>query len=101
MSKKNFKDGNPALQHITQQTMLYPQQIQAPRQELDTKQDKEETKSKRVNLLMYPSLHESMQKIARVRGVSFNDLVNTALAAFEAENGKAIEKYNEIWGTEQ
>lgn len=100
--KKSFKeDSNPALQFITQQTRLEPQQVQAPRQVLDTKPDMEETKSKRVNLLIYPSLHESMQKIARVRGVSFNDLVNTVLAAYEAANSKDIEKYNEIWGTEQ
>lgn len=40
---------------------------------------KEEVKSKRVNLLLKPSLHEKMQKKCKKLGISVNDCVNQLL----------------------
>lgn len=93
MGKKSFTGDNPALQFITMQV--------EQEQGQDQQRNLAETKSKRVNLLIYPSLHESMVKIARVRGISFNELVNAVLYAYEQDNQQDIEKYNEIWGTKQ
>lgn len=38
-----------------------------------------ETKSKRMQILMYPSLHASVKKLADAQNKSVNDLVNEAL----------------------
>lgn len=46
-----------------------------------------ETKSRRVQLLMQPSLHEKLKTAAAGRGQSLNDLIHTALSDW-AEKGK-------------
>lgn len=93
MPKKSFKD-NPALQFIS---AAVPQQAapavpQAPIQEDVPMKPNPlfvETKSKRVQLLMQPSLHHALKEIAVQKGVSFNELVHSALAQYaEGERGK-------------
>lgn len=44
-----------------------------------------ETKSKRLQLLVKPSLHRAMQKKAAAMGVSVNELVNLVLEAYTEE----------------
>lgn len=41
-----------------------------------------ETKSKRMQILMYPSLHTNVKKLADAQGISVNDLVNIALQEY-------------------
>ena len=41
-----------------------------------------ETKSKRMQILMYPSLHANVKKLADAQGISVNDLVNIALQEY-------------------
>jgi predicted HicB family RNase H-like nuclease len=84
--KKSFTDDNPALAFISHPA--------ASEQEEGGK----ETKSKRINLLLTPTLHSNLQKIARVEGISFNELVNVVLKAYEQGNQEALKKYAEIWG---
>ena len=61
------------------------------------KKSTEETKSKRFNLLLFPSVHEDLQKIATMKQQSANDLVNSLLKDFINENQALIEKYNEAF----
>ena len=41
--------------------------------------EEKETKSKRVQLLMQPSLHREIEKAAKKAGTSFNNYVHKAL----------------------
>lgn len=85
MSKKSFKD-NPAMAFITHTTDYTH----------DT--NRKETKSKRLNLLLTPSLHSNLLKIARVEGISLNELINIVLKKHEQQNQEAINKFTDIWG---
>jgi hypothetical protein len=57
-----------------------------------------ETKSKRLNLLVYPSLSNDLQKIAAMKGTKVNNLINQIFMDYtkseEAQN--YIEAYNKI-----
>lgn len=84
--KKSFTDDNPALAFISHPA--------ASEQEEGGK----ETKSKRINLLLTPSLHSNLLKIARVEGISLNELINIVLKKHEQQNQEAINKFTDIWG---
>lgn len=64
----------------------------------DVKQDQaqpvEEYKTKRVNLLLRPSVHEQCNKVAYMQKVSFNDLVNTALEEYAHAHSDLVDKYD-------
>lgn len=60
----------------------------------------EETKSKRLNLLIKPSLHRNMSKIAAMERVSLNQLINTVLDEYQQIHKDKIEAYNKIFGEE-
>ena len=42
-------------------------------------QSQKEAKTKRVNLLLQPSLYEKAQEVARINGVSFNEMITQLL----------------------
>ena len=91
MARKTFKD-NPALQFITA---------------TDTEREREtttetttetpsgykanpafvETKSKRVQLLVQPSVFDAVDRIARARGLSRNEIINEALRQYTEREG--------------
>jgi hypothetical protein len=87
MSKKNFK--NPALNFISQESIEKVEVEDAHIKEVAPadipkgyKVDPAfliETKSKRVQLLLQPSVHEAIKELAKQEGTSFNDYVNTLL----------------------
>jgi predicted HicB family RNase H-like nuclease len=52
------------------------------------KVDKPETKSKRFNAILKPSLYEGLKEHARRLGISTNDLVHQVLEAFIAKESK-------------
>jgi hypothetical protein len=92
MAKKSFKD-NPALQFITAQEEVPADQPTAAA-EMPTQRELAnppagykvnpvylETKSKRVNLLMQPSVHERAKSRAAAMGVSLNEFVHIAIEA--------------------
>jgi len=90
MSKKSFKGGdNPAMAFITQPT----QQAQHT-----DSTDNTENRSKRINMLLTPSLHLNLSKMAAVQLRSLNDLVNTALEAYVEDHQDLLEQYTKIWG---
>jgi len=91
MSGKSFKkEKNPALQFISSQA---ENKIQADNEISNDNQEQEinaevpmkrnplyiETKSKRVQLLMQPSLYSRLKEIAVQKGTSVNDLIHTVL----------------------
>jgi len=77
MSKKNFKNEvNPALQFISGSEEENQEAKATPmkRNPLYI-----ETKSKRVQLLLQPSLHSKLKIISEQKGSSLNDLIHTIL----------------------
>lgn len=85
MAKKSFKnDLNPAMQFIStpiEETFEPRAEAREPAP-AGYKADPQfiETKSKRLQLLVQPSLLEALKKTAKTEGRSVNDLVHTILA---------------------
>ena len=80
MSKKSFIDSiNPVTQFISTQEEAAPATdnptIPPPGYKVDPRFI--ETKSKRMQVLMQPSLHKRLQKLARKKKTSVNDLIHT------------------------
>lgn len=89
MAKKTFKD-NPALQFISTEESAPEQDIsQAPAEQTSAPEQPPEgyklnplyleTKSRRVQLILQPSLHERVKQAAQTEGLSFNEYVHRAL----------------------
>ncbi len=93
-SKKNFKADNPAMQYITQPT--------EPTQQTDKTQEQQdyearERKTKRLNLVMKPTLLVDINKIATMKQTSVNDLINTILDNYIEQEAATIERYNKVF----
>lgn len=104
MAKKSFMDSiNPAMQFITT-----PEQPEAGAPEAAPAQEAEkagaltpppgykvdprfiETKSRRLQVLIQPSLHKRVQKVAKQKKRSVNDMISVLLeAALEVEEAKS------------
>lgn len=100
MAKKSFKDSiNPAMSFISQES-IDRTEGETPTTEETTAKAKRpaktpegyklnplyiETKSKRLQLLIQPSLHEKLKRKAQAEGTSVNDLVNSILQDALAE----------------
>jgi hypothetical protein len=119
VAKKSFKGSNPALQYISsieieprgpQDTQITDNTQNTPvmHNTHDAKytsrtQDmhimhKKETKSKRLNLLLQPSLLEDMSKVARMKQTSVNDLINKVLRDYTESEVSTIARYDEVFG---
>lgn len=99
MAKKNFKPINPALQFIR---VPEPEEsIPVKPEKTNTKKgrpvSKEETKSKRLNLLMFPSVCEDIAKIATMKRSSTNDLIHSILQEYIKDNQELIRKYEDVF----
>lgn len=96
MTGKDFtatakKTMNPALSFISkqepiQETITTPE----PASNVPMKKDPRyiETKSKRLQLLMQPSLHTRLKRLADDKGVSLNELIHSALETYAEEEEK-------------
>lgn len=95
MAKKSFKNANPAMQFIGQPAVMGTVPADAanaplpagPHQAGATPPMKPnplyvETKSRRLNLLLQPSLHDRIKAIANERGASVNDTVHQILQEY-------------------
>ena len=90
MAKKDFK-GNPAMNFMSQETIdkvdRKPRKAAAltgnnkPPAGYKLNPEYIETKSRRVQLLMQPSIYEAIKAEAQAAGISFNEVVNTVLRA--------------------
>lgn len=92
MAKKAFKGENPALQFITTDSELSKPKKTSPLIR------KPETKSKRLNLLLKPSLMQGLSKAAHMEKTSVNQLIHSVLEEYLAENKELIERYDNIFG---
>lgn len=106
MAKKSFNNmSNPALQFMTtpivdqEEEKVEAQETVAEFKGLKRgrKPSKEETKTKRLNLLMLPSVYEDITKIAAMKRSSVNELINTVLQEYIADNQELITKYDEVF----
>jgi hypothetical protein len=55
-----------------------------------------ELKRKRLNLLIQPSLHENMVKIAYVKRLSINELICQVLREYQDRERQALFRYEQI-----
>ena len=79
MPKKNFTKENPALQFIN----VAPQEPSQDQADAEVAiKRRPESRSRRVQLLMKPSVHAQLMARAEDCGTSLNDLVNTVLEAY-------------------
>ena len=96
--KKDFKRDNPALAFIHAPAEKEKETQQAQGTQHIYHIDREnETRSKRLNLLLTPSLHANLTRIAQMERISLNELINGVLKAHEQQNQEAIAAYKKIW----
>ncbi|OQA07847.1 MAG: hypothetical protein BWY65_01722 [Firmicutes bacterium ADurb.Bin373] len=95
--KKSFKGANPALQFITGQEDTQPTQdteLVYNTQPTQHTQPGRENKSSRLNLVLRPSLAQALKKLAAMRRISVNSLINDTLQALVDTEAGTIAKYN-------
>lgn len=63
-----------------------------------TQDDTQENKSKRLNLLLRPTLHRDLGKLSAMERISTNELINRVLTEYAEQNADKIQKYDEIFG---
>lgn len=64
--------------------------------EKKVKEVSNELKSKRLNLLIKPSLYDDISKIAWVNDISTNEQIGRCLEEFQKRNEDKVNKYNEF-----
>jgi predicted HicB family RNase H-like nuclease len=106
MSKKSFKDINPATAFISSAKQLPESGNTHNAYNTDNTNNKHntyksgETKSKRLNLLIRPSLLENFTKAAHMKRSSVNDLLNQIMADYVEQEAEAIKLYNKTFESE-
>lgn len=102
--KKSFVDeNNPALAFITAtptepETLNEPDKTeieQAPEEQEPARQPRRnrqrpETKSRRLQLLIKPSMHDALKDIAEREGISVNEAVNEAIEDYIKSYGEEV-----------
>ena len=97
MSRKSFTDANPAMAFISTATEQENFSLTQPtKEELEAKESNGvpmkknpeyvETKSKRVQMLMQPSLYNSIKEEAEKEGISVNEMMHTILKNHVEQN---------------
>ena len=90
MSKKSFADANPAMAFISTAEKSEDFALTQPtKEELEAKESSSvpmkrnpeyiETKSKRVQMLMQPSLYDAIKKEAKDKNISVNEMMHEIL----------------------
>lgn len=90
MANKNFKKDNPALSFITAtkeekvKTAPVNETVRSSKAPDGYKLNPEyiETKSKRVQLLLQPSVVDAIKALAKEKGLSMNEAVNEAIKEY-------------------
>lgn len=100
MAKKDFSTkANPAV-NPAMQFLSTPEPTKQTKRQADHAIGKQERKSKRLNLLLQPSILDDLTKVAYMRQTSVNDLINTTLKALVKAEASTVDKYNQIFGGE-
>jgi len=106
MAKKDFSAAqnpvfNPALKFITQTAPHgIPTESIPKAPAKNSKPTTFEKKSKRLNLLIQPSVLSDLSKIATMRRTSVNDLICGVLRGFTADESDTPQHYDETFGGE-
>lgn len=113
MAKKDFSAAknpvlNPAMRFITTATepaappVLEPVPTPEPNREKKpaAAADAGERKSRRLNLLVQPSVLEDISRIATMRRTSVNDLINSVLKDYAQAEAETLARYVEAFGEE-
>ena len=101
MSKKNFKGfDNPALAFISQaetpeQETVKEKSLPAPK--VEPQEAKVENRTKRVQLVLTPSMFEDVQIVAKVRKTSVNNLICELLGKEIKNHREKIEIYKKCF----
>lgn len=91
---KQFNFNNPADKFISKRNTDDTDTTQGT----DNKQVEDtETKSKRLNLLVKPSVYEDFRKIATMEQESVNGLLNLLMEEVVNENKEQIELFNKVF----
>lgn len=107
MAKKDFTArDNPVMKYISSvEPVAAPvaEEAPAPAAPVVKKPKKQapardERKSKRLNLLIQPSVLEDLAKVAAMRRTSVNDLINTLAKECVEENRALIGQYDDVFG---
>ena len=94
MAKKSFK----TIPSADTAALSY---ISAPIQQPETiAGDELEKKTRRLNLLVRPSIYRQFEKVAAMKRTTPNDLINTLMLECVEREQETIAKYNEIFGEE-
>lgn len=64
----------------------------------DTVGEPAATKSKRLNLLIYPELHDALSCLAYARRTSVNNLICKVMGEFAQQHNDEVEKYRQLFG---
>ena len=91
---KQFNFNNPADKFISKRNTDDADTTQ----DTDNKQVEDtETRSKRLNLLVKPSVYEDFRKIATMQQESVNGLLNLLMEEVVNENKEQIELFNKVF----
>lgn len=90
-TKKSFAQANPAMAYIDipegeeastpKKTTAKPNKTRKVRPQVMIKPKDTETKSRRVQVLLQPSVYEAVKQLAEDSNTSVNDTINTILKA--------------------
>lgn len=79
MAKKSFTTDNPVMQFISQPE---PEPIRKPTKRKTPAPAVPETKSRRVQILVQPSVYEAVKAKAEKSGISVNEAIGIALKKY-------------------
>lgn len=87
MAKKTFKGTAETIK--TAPALSFISEVDTP-----TADNGREIKSKRLNLLIKPTLYRNIEKIATMERISTNELINRVLEQYAREQAEVIAKYD-------
>ncbi len=97
MSKKDFSNaGQSAASKFLSSAPSTNNEV-AKKTPKKIQEKKEEKKSHKTSVLLKPSLHENLKKIAHMKQTSTNDLINKMIDSYVNENKEDVEQYNKIF----
>ena len=85
LGKKDMKDIQVPASTVAAEIMINKQDQQNSGAKEDVTPATKETKSQRLNILVPPSLGQSIADVARAKGISKNEAVNEAISRYVEE----------------
>jgi hypothetical protein len=100
MAKKTFDFGdNPANQFISSSSLPETPKPMAPTH-AGPKPPKAGKKDKRICVMIQPALHDDIAKIARVKGISKNEVICRTVKEYRDNEKRDMERYNTLFGSQ-